>query len=88
MGRIPTDLGPAMAGADYVLIDGVMFETQYLRVPDHDTVADDIVLEARNGSGEVALTRADIDGAEDVGEGAWRLKSGALLRFLSTATVH
>ena len=88
MDRIPTNFGPAMAGADYVLIDGVMFETEYLRIPDSDTVADDIVLEARNDSAEVALTRGDIDGAEDVGEGGYRLKSGALLRFLSSATVH
>jgi len=83
-----TNLGTAMHGADYVLIDGVMFETAYLRVPDGDTVPDDIVLEARNGETEVAFTREEIDGAEHLGEGVYRLKSGAHLRFLSTATVH
>ena len=82
------DLTRAMGDADYVLIDGVMFETAYLRVPDPDTVADDIVLEARHGDTEVAFTRAEMDGAEHLGEGAYRLKSGALLHFLSTATVH
>jgi hypothetical protein len=71
-----------------VIIDGVMFETAYLRVPDRDTVADDIVLEARNGETEVAFTREDVEGAEHLGEGVYRLKSGAQLRFLSTATVH
>jgi hypothetical protein len=57
-------------------------------VPDQDTVADDIVLEAKHGTTEIALTCADIEGAELVGEGAYRLRSGALLRFLSTATLH
>ncbi len=81
-------LGRAMHGADYVLLDGVVFETEYLRVPDTDTVPDDIVLEARNGTSEIEFTRQEFDGAVDVGEGVYRLKSGALIRFLSTATVH
>jgi hypothetical protein len=88
MGGNPANLDRAMHDADYVLVDGVMFETEYLRVPDKDTVADDIVLEARNGSAEIAFTREEFDGAEDVGEGVYRLRSGALIRFLSTATVH
>lgn len=83
-----TKLGAAMNAADYVMIDGVMFQTEYLRVPDKDTVADDIVLEARNGETEIAFTRDDIDGAEHLGQGVYRLKSGAHLRFLSSATVH
>ncbi len=84
----PTYLTHAMNEADYVLIDGVVFETEYLRIPDNDTAADDIVLEARHGDTEVAFTRGEIDGALNLGEGVYRLKSGALLRFLSTATVH
>lgn len=80
--------GTAMPDADYVLIDGVMFETEYLRVPDRDTVADDIVLEARNGDTEVSFTREDVDGADHLGEGVYRLKSGAHLRLLSSATIH
>ena len=83
-----TAFGSAVHGADYVLIDGIMFETEYLRVPDQDTVADDIVLEARNGETEVRLTREDVDGAEHLGEGLYRLKSGAHLRLLTTATIH
>ena len=82
------NFGTAMHGADYVLVDGVMFETEYLRIPDRDTVADDIVLEARNGEREFALTREDIDGAVHLGDGEYRLRSGAQLRFLSTATIH
>jgi hypothetical protein len=80
--------GTAMDDSDFVLIDGVMFETEYLRVPDQDTDAEDIVLEARNGDTEIAFTRQDIDGAQHLGEGVYRLKSGAQLRFLSTATIH
>ncbi len=81
-------LADAMDDADFVLIDGVVFLTEYLRVPDQDTVADDIVLEATHGDTEIALTREDIDGAECVGDGLYRLRSGAQLRFLSSATVH
>jgi hypothetical protein len=81
-------LADAMDDADFVLIDGVVFLTAYLRVPDQDTVADDIVLEATHGDTEIALTREDIDGAEYVGEGLYQLRSGARLRFLSSATVH
>jgi hypothetical protein len=81
-------LTDAMRDADFVLIDGVIFRTDYLRVPDEDTVADDVVLEATHGNDEIALTRDEIDDAEFLGDGVYRLKSGALLRFLSTATIH
>lgn len=77
-----------MGDADFVVIDGTIFETEYLRVPDEYTVADDIVLEAKRGDDEVALTMDDVDDAEYVGEGVYRLKNGALLRFLSSATIH
>ncbi len=82
------DLIDMMDNADFVLIDGVVFETEYLRVPDEDTVADDVVLEAKHGDTEIELTRAELDDAEHVGEGVFRLKSGAHLRFLSSATIH
>jgi hypothetical protein len=81
-------LDTAMHGAEYVLIDGVIFETAYLRIPDNDTVADDIVLEAHNGDAEIELTCADIAGAVHLANGAYRLRSGAQLRFLSAPTVH
>lgn len=83
-----THLIDMMDNADFVLIDGVVFETEYLRVPDEDTVADDVVLEAKRGDTEIELTRAEIDDAEHVGEGVFRLKSGAHLRFLTGATLH
>jgi hypothetical protein len=83
-----TALAVAMDSADFVLIDGVVFETAYLRVPDEDTVADDIVLEAKHGDTEVAFTRLEIEGAAHLGEGVYQLKSGARLRFLTGATIH
>ena len=82
------DLVRAMGDADYVLIDGVICESVYLGAPGDDVRADDIVLEARHGDDEVAFTREEMDGAERLGEGIFRLKSGALLRFLSSATIH
>ena len=39
-----SSLASAMDNADYVLIDGVVFATEYTRVPDDRTVADDVVL--------------------------------------------
>jgi hypothetical protein len=84
----PRELLETMYGADYVLIDGVLFETGYLRVPDEFTVADDVVLEAHRGDTEIDLTRADFDDAVGVGEGVFRLKSGSLVRFLSAAVLH
>jgi hypothetical protein len=34
------------------------------------------------------FTRGEIDDAEDLGEGVYRLKSGEELRFLASATLH
>src|SRR5438105_12090687 len=81
-------LADTMDGADFVLIDGVIFQTEYLRVPDEFTVPEDVVLEAKHGDSEVALTRDDVDDAEFIGEGVYRLKSGTMVRFLTSATIH
>jgi len=81
-------LSEAMRGADFVQVDGIVFETAYVRVPDSLTVADDIVMELKLGETEVMFVREDLDDAQYVGDGAYRLKSGALLRFLSHATIH
>jgi hypothetical protein len=78
----------ALHNADFVLFEGVVFETEYLRVPDEDTKAEDVVLEARRGEDEISLTLEEIDAAEPLGEGAFRLKNGALLRFLAQVTLH
>jgi hypothetical protein len=82
------NLANAMDNAEFVLIDGVVFETEYLRIPDELTVAEDVVLEAKHGDTEVTFTREEIDDAEHLGDGVYRLKSGERLRFLASATVH
>jgi hypothetical protein len=84
----PTTLAQAMLDADFVQLNGIVFETGYLRAPDESTVADDVVMELRHGETELAFTREELDDAQYVGEGLYQLKSGALLRFLTTATVH
>ncbi len=81
-------LADTMNGADFLLIDGVIFETGYVRVPDEFTAADDVVVEARRGDTEIDLTRDEIDDAVLLGEGVFRLKSGAIVRFLSSAVIH
>lgn len=88
MKSLETKLADTMSDADFVMIDGVMFETGYLRVPDEYTSADDVVLEARRGDTEIDLTRGEIDDAELLGEGVFRLKNGSIVRFLSSAVVH
>jgi len=81
-------LADALDRADFVLWNGEVFATEYARVPDEDTRADDVVLEARRGDDELSLTLGDIGDAESLGEGVFRLKGGELLRLLSQATVH
>jgi len=83
-----TNLADAMQDADFVQLNGIVFETGYLRAPDDSTVAEDVVMELKHGDTELAFTREDLDDAQYVGEGLYRLKSGALLRFLTTATIH
>ena len=85
-GSIP--LTEAMRDADFVQVNGITFETGYLRVPDERTVADDIVMELKLGETEVTFVREDLDDARYVGNGAYLLKSGAVLRFLASATIH
>ena len=82
------NLFDTMRDADFVVVDGTIFETEYLRVPDEYTVADDIVLEAKRGDAEIEFTMEEVDDAQYVGEGVYRLKTGELVRFLSSATVH
>jgi hypothetical protein len=82
------NLFDTMTGADFVVIDGMIFETGYLRVPDEFTSADDVVLEARRGDTEIDLTRAEVEDAEELGEGVFRLKNGSLVRFLASAVIH
>ncbi len=82
------ELFESMKGAEFVVVDGVLFEAGYVRVPDEFTVADDVVLEARHGDTEIDMTREELEDAALLGEGVFRSKSGSLVRFLSSAVVH
>jgi len=83
-----SNLASAMDNADFVLIDGVVFATEYTRVPGDRTVADDVLLEAVHGDTEITFTCQEMDGAQHMGDGVYRLKSGAEIKFLSSATIH
>lgn len=82
------ELFQTMHDADYVMIDGVVFEADYLRVPDEFTVADDVVLEARSGDTEIDMTRAEFEGAVGVGQETFKLRNGSVVRFLTSAVIH
>lgn len=86
--RTAMNLYDSLDDADFVQFDGLVFETEYRRRPDEFTVADDVLLEARLGDMEIALTRSDLDDAQYQGDGVYRLKSGNFMRLLATATVH
>jgi hypothetical protein len=86
--NIAMNLFDSLDEADYVQVDGVVFETEYRRRPDEFTTADDVLIEARMGDLEIAFTRGDLDDAKYEGDGLYRLKSGYHMRLLSTATVH
>jgi len=81
-------LTDAMRDAEYVQLDDLVFEAEYLRVPDESTVADDVVMELKLGNTELAFTCDELEGAVYLGAGVYRLKSGARLRFLTSATIH
>jgi hypothetical protein len=81
-------LTEAMRGAEFVQLNGIVFETGYLRVPDESCTAEDVVMELKLGETEVTFIREELDDAEYVGDGAFMLKSGALVRFLTSATIH
>jgi len=88
MTTLSMPLTEAMRGAEFVQVNGIVFETDYLRVPDESTSAEDVVMELKLGETEVMFIREELDDAEYVGDGAFLLKSGALVRFLTSATIH
>jgi len=77
-----------MRDADFVQVNGIVFETGYLRAPDEATFAEDVVMELKLGETEVTFVREELDGAEYGGDGACLLRSGAVVRFLTSATIH
>ena len=59
------NVADAMSDADFVLIDGIMCETAYVRVPDEFTVPDDVVLEVTHGDDEFAFLGPNVAVAFD-----------------------
>jgi len=88
MAALSIPLTEAMRGAEFVQVNGIVFETGYLRVPDESTNAEDVVMELKLGQTELMFIREELDGAVYVGDGAFRFKSGALVRFFASATLH
>ncbi len=74
--------------ADFVWLNGDMFRTQYLRMADDDTHADDVVIEAASEEGELFFTKREIEMSQDMGDGSIKLTNGDLVRFLTSAVVH
>jgi len=77
-----------MQDAKFVQVNGRMFVTGYLCLPDESLVGDDIVLEATSDDSEYELTLNEVKDADQIGPGVYRLQSGAILCFLISATVH
>ena len=63
-----------MRGADFVQIDGVVFAAEYLRVPDETTVGEDVMMELKLYDEQLEFTWEDLDDAQYVGAGLYRLK--------------
>ena len=83
------DILYAMQDARFVEINGRIFVTGYHCLPDEGRlVADDIVLEASAEGCEIELTLAEVRDADEIGEGAYRLRSGAVVCFFPRATLH
>ena len=82
------DILQAMQDAKYVQIDGEIFATGYLCLPDDALKADDIVLEASAGDSEFELTMDDVRDANQLEPGVFRLRSGSVVSFLTPPTIH
>lgn len=82
------DILHAMQDAKYIQVDGRLFATGYLCLPDDALVADDIVLEATSGDSDLELTFDEIRDANELGPGVFRLRSGSVVAFLTPPTIH
>ncbi len=87
-GKEIVDILEAMQDARFVQVNGQMYVTGYHCQPDEELVADDIVLEASSEDDEFELTLDEVRDADRIGPGVFRLKSGAIVCFLNSATIH
>ena len=82
------DILQAMQDAKYVQVDGQLFATGYLCLPDDALRADDIVLEATSGDSDLEWTFDEIRDANQLEPGVYRLRSGSVVAFLTPPTIH
>ena len=82
------DILHAMHDAKFVQVNGEMFVNAYSCDPEDTLVDDDIVLEIASKDSHADFTFDDVRDAEKIGPVAYRLRSGAVLYFLSLPTVH
>ena len=78
----------AMHDAKFVHFNGHMLVNRYTCDPDDVLVADDIVLEASADEGSLELTFDEVRDAIELAPGAYQLRSGEVLCFLSPPTYH
>ena len=78
----------AIQDAKFVQVNGRTFVAGYSCDPDDSLVADDIVLEASAADAVLELTFDDVRDAVEMGPGAYRLRSGAVLCFFRPPTIH
>ena len=82
------DILQAMQDSKFIQVNGEMFVTGYLCLPDDTLVGDDIVLEATSDESDFELTLNEVRDANQIGPGVYRLRSGAIVCFLNSATIH
>ncbi|MEN9558943.1 MAG: hypothetical protein RLZZ502_154 [Pseudomonadota bacterium] len=78
----------ALHGAEFVWVNGTIFRTDYLRIPDDETTADDVILEGSHDNMRLMLTQSDIQKAKAHEDGSFEFGDGVFLRFLSSASLH
>ena len=82
------DILQAMQDAKYVQLDGQLFATGYLCLPDDVLRSDDIVLEATSGDSDLEWTFDEVRDANQLEPGVYRLRSGSVVAFLTPPTIH
>ena len=85
-GRSAAGLAGLAAALGALLVVWLLFRAIAIAVV--GIFADDVVLEASSDDTEFELTLDDVRGADQIGPGVYRLRSGAVISFLASATLH
>jgi 6-phosphogluconate dehydrogenase (decarboxylating) len=81
-------MAPFLSDATWLMVDGEVFKTRYLRQIQPGLHADDVVIEAENGEGEIDFTASEFVDAKMLEHSTYLLKSGVVIRFLNQPTIH